>query len=84
VSGLVSGCAFLWRPFRINGGSHGDRRSSSPHRSPILWVSGLMLVTLLAGCVVTIWIAISQPDESLSIDAERLLKVPVHSAGNSH
>jgi len=43
-----------------------------------------MLVTLLAGCVVTIWIAISQPDESLSIDAERLLKVPVHSAGNSH
>lgn len=45
-------------------------------RMPIFWLALALFVATLAGCVVTIVLALGQPDDSLPGIGERLLKVP--------
>lgn len=46
------------------------------YRMPIFWLAVLMLVASLAGCIITIMIALGQPSDALGDDGERIFKVP--------
>lgn len=59
------------------------RRSHEPggterwYRSPILWLGAALLAASIAGCIVTIFLAVQHPDTALPTGGEQLLKVPV-------
>lgn len=46
------------------------------YRSPILWLGAAFFVASLAGCIVTILLALEHADTPLAIQGERLLNVP--------
>ena len=63
---------------------HYSRQSTLPrpqnrerwYRSPILWLGAAMFAASLAGCIVTILLALEHADTPLSVEGERLLNVP--------
>lgn len=46
------------------------------YRMPVFWLAVLMFVASLAGCIITIMIALGQPSDALGDDGERIFKVP--------
>lgn len=46
------------------------------HRLPIVWVAAALFAASIAGCIVTIALALGQPDAALPDVGERLLSVP--------
>ncbi len=46
------------------------------YRSPILWLGAAMFLASLAGCIVTILLALEHADAPLAVEGERLLNVP--------
>lgn len=51
-------------------------QAGGPHRLPVVWVALALFVASLAGCIVTIVLALAQPDGTLPEVGERLLSVP--------
>jgi len=52
-------------------------RTDSAFRLPIVWLALALFVASIAGCIVTIMIAVAQPDAALPDVGERLLSVPM-------
>ncbi len=57
-------------------GALAARRTDSVFRLPIVWLALALFVATIAGCIVTIMIAVAQPDAALPDVGERLLNVP--------
>ena len=51
-------------------------RAGSLHRLPVVWLAVALFAASLAGCIVTIMLALAQPDGALPEVGERLLSVP--------
>ena len=57
--------------------SYAAHRSLLPFaRTPVFWLAVALFVASIAGCVVTIMLALGQPDGALPDVGERLLSVP--------
>lgn len=46
------------------------------YRQPIFWLAAALFVASLAGCIVTIIIALAQPSDALPDGGERVFRVP--------
>lgn len=57
----------------------GDRREpgGSPWRQPVVWLGILVFLASIAGCIVTIVLALRVAEPSDPVPAERVFKVPV-------
>lgn len=50
--------------------------SAPIYRLPIVWVAAALFAASIAGCIVTIVLALEQPDAALPNVGDRLLSVP--------
>jgi len=52
-------------------------RPAGPWRQPVVWLALLVFVASIAGCIVTIVIAMQAADPAETVTHERLFRVPV-------
>ncbi|HEX6998395.1 MAG TPA: hypothetical protein VF322_09630 [Gammaproteobacteria bacterium] len=52
------------------------RRADAIHRAPIVWLAATLVAASLAACIVTVLLALGQPDDASPHVGERLLGVP--------
>ncbi|HEY8521064.1 MAG TPA: hypothetical protein VIN61_13355 [Gammaproteobacteria bacterium] len=51
-------------------------RTDTIHRTPVVWLAAALVAASLAACIVTILLALGQPDDAALDAGERLLGVP--------
>lgn len=47
------------------------------YRSPIIWLAAALLVATIAGCVVTILVAVGQPADAVPGVGDTVFRVPI-------
>ena len=52
-------------------------RPGGPWRQPVVWLALLVFLASLAGCIITIVLAVQAADPSDAVTHERLFRVPV-------
>ncbi len=55
-------------------------RPGGPWRQPVVWLALLVFLASLAGCIVTIVLAVQAAEPSNGVTQERLFRVPVSRA----
>ena len=55
-------------------------RSGGPWRQPVVWLALLVFLASLAGCIVTIVLAVQAADPADEVTHERFFRVPVSRA----
>lgn len=50
---------------------------TKPHRLPIVWLGGAILIAIIAGCIITIVLGQRYADEPVSTGGESLLNMPL-------
>lgn len=60
--------------------SEDGARPGGPWRQPVVWLALVVFLASLAGCIVTILLALQTADPTDGVTQERLFRVPVSRA----
>ena len=55
----------------------GTRDPAAWHRQPVAWLAAAIFVATLAGCIVTILIALKHADEPVDAGTARVMTIPL-------